>query len=122
MLALTVTAFAQVPVSIPTSNLSRGPGLMLKGFWFEVAASGPAPAVVMLHGCNAYDRRGVLSRRMVDYAVLINGAGMHALVRQARKDSSPRPKPILVHITASIPRRSSSCEQTYPTECIRARA
>jgi len=80
-IALAGPALAQVSVSIPSSDLSRGPGLMLKGFWFEAATSGPAPAVVLLHGCGgAYDRRGVLSRRMVDYAALINKAGIHALV------------------------------------------
>jgi len=80
-LALTGSALAQVSVSIPSSDLSRGPGLMLKGFWFAGSASAPAPAVVLMHGCGgAYDRRGVLSQRMLDYAALINKAGMHALV------------------------------------------
>jgi dienelactone hydrolase len=37
--------------------------------------------VVMLHGCGGpYDKKGVLSQRMLDYARLINKAGMHALV------------------------------------------
>jgi len=80
-LALAGSARAQTSVSIPSADLSRGPGLMLKGFWFEASASAPAPAVVLMHGCGgAYDRRGVLSQRMVDYAALINQAGMHALV------------------------------------------
>lgn len=79
--ALAGTAFAQVSVSIPSSDLSRGPGLMLKGFWFGAATHGPAPAVVLLHGCSGtYDRHGVLSQRMVDYAAMLNKAGMHALV------------------------------------------
>jgi len=74
-------AQAQMSVSIPSSDLSRGPGLMLKGFWFQVDASAPAPAVVLLHGCGGpYDRKGVLSQRMLDYARLINKAGMHALI------------------------------------------
>ena len=60
-------ALAQVEVSIPSADLSRGPGLMLKGFWFEAAASAPAPAVVLLHGCGGpYDNRGVLAQRMRD--------------------------------------------------------
>jgi len=78
---LAAPAAAQMAVSIPSSDLSRGPGLMLKGFWFQVESDAPAPAVVLLHGCGGpYDKKGVLSRRMVDYARLINQAGMHALV------------------------------------------
>jgi dienelactone hydrolase len=78
---LAVPASAQMAVSIPSSDLSRGPGLMLKGFWFQVETAAPAPAVVMLHGCGGpYDKKGVLSQRMLDYARLINKAGMHALV------------------------------------------
>jgi dienelactone hydrolase len=78
---LAVPASAQMAVSIPSSDLSRGPGLMLKGFWFQVESTAPAPAVVMLHGCGGpYDKKGVLSQRMLDYARLINKAGMHALV------------------------------------------
>jgi dienelactone hydrolase len=72
---------AQMSVSIPSSDLSRGPGLMLKGFWFQVDSATPAPAVVLLHGCGGpYDRKGVLSQRMLDYARLVNKAGMHALI------------------------------------------
>jgi len=75
------TAQAQVSVSIPSSDLSRGPGLMLKAFWFPAPASAPAPAVVLLHGCSGpYDARGVLDTRMRDYATLLNRAGLHALV------------------------------------------
>lgn len=78
---LGLPACAQVTVSIPSPDLSSGPGLMLKGFWFQVDSAEPAPAVVMLHGCGgAYDKNGALSRRMIDYARLINQAGMHALV------------------------------------------
>ena len=74
-------ALAQVEVSIPSADLSRGPGLMLKGFWFEAVAAAPAPAVVLLHGCGGpYDKRGVLAQRMRDYAALLNRLGMHALV------------------------------------------
>jgi dienelactone hydrolase len=82
VLALCATAAAaQVEVSIPSSDLSRGPGLLVKGFWFEAPVSGPAPAVVLLHGCSgAYDRRGVLARRLRDYAALFNAEGLHALV------------------------------------------
>jgi dienelactone hydrolase len=68
-------------VSIPSADLSRGPGLMLKAFWYAAPASAPAPAVVLLHGCSGpYDKRGVLSPQMRSYAMLLNQLGMHALV------------------------------------------
>jgi dienelactone hydrolase len=74
-------ASAQVEVAVPSLDVSRGPGLMLKGWWFPVPATTPAPAVVLLHGCSgAYDRRGALSRHLRDYAGLLNARGMHALV------------------------------------------
>jgi dienelactone hydrolase len=74
-------ACAQVEVAVPSADVSRGPGLMLKGWWFQAPATAPAPAVVLLHGCSgAYDRRGVLARRLRDYAALLNAHGMHALV------------------------------------------
>ena len=38
-------ALAQTEVSIPSADLSRGPGLMLKAFWFEAPVSSPAPPV-----------------------------------------------------------------------------
>ena len=79
--ALAGAALAQSEVSIPSADLSHGPGLMLKGFWFQATSTERAPAVVLLHGCSgAYDKRGVLSQRMRDYAALLNRAGMHALV------------------------------------------
>ena len=74
-------ASAQVEVSIPSADVSRGPSLMLKAYWFAAPGTEPAPAVVLLHGCGGmYDRRGVLSQRMREYAKLLNGIGMHALV------------------------------------------
>jgi len=74
-------ASAQVEVSVPSADLSRGPGLMLKGYWFPVQGTAAAPAMVLLHGCSgAYDRRGVLAHRLLEYAALVNSMGMHALV------------------------------------------
>jgi dienelactone hydrolase len=81
LVACSGSALAQTEVSIPSADLSRGPGLMLKAFWFEAAVSTPAPAVVLLHGCGGpYDKRGVLGQRMREYAALLNHLGMHALV------------------------------------------
>ena len=80
-LAASCACQAQVPVSVPTADLSRGPGLMLKGLWFAAPGADPAPAVVLLHGCSgAYDRQGRLGARMVEYAEFFNRLGLHALV------------------------------------------
>ena len=74
-------AVAQVDVSLPSHEVVAGTPVMLKAHWFAAAASAPAPAVVLLHGCGgAYDASGHLSQRMRDYAALLNGMGLHALV------------------------------------------
>ena len=74
-------AVAQVDVTLPSLDKVLGSPVMLKAHWFAVAASAPAPAVVLLHGCGgAYDGRGHLSERMRDYVALLNGAGVHALI------------------------------------------
>ena len=74
-------AAAQVDVTLPSHDKVLGSPVMLKAHWCAVAASTPAPAVVMLHGCGgAYDGRGRLSERMRDYVALLNGAGVHALI------------------------------------------
>ena len=74
-------ASAQIEVSVPSSDLSRGPALMLKSFWFEAPVAGPAPAVVLLHGCGGdYEASGKLSRRMREYTALLNRLGLHVLI------------------------------------------
>ena len=74
-------AVAQVDVTLPSHDTVLGSPVMLKAHWFAVAASAPAPAVVMLHGCGgAYDPRGRLGERMRDDAALFNGKGVHALI------------------------------------------
>lgn len=81
LVLLAGAARAQVEVAVASADVSRGPGLMLKGWWFEAPGSTAAPAVVLLHGCSgAYDRRGVLSSQLHDYAALLNARGMHALI------------------------------------------
>lgn len=81
LLAVAGACHAQVPVAVPTADVSRGPGLMLKGFWFQAPVAQAAPAVVLLHGCSGpYDRHGRLGSRMVEYAELFNRLGVHAMV------------------------------------------
>ena len=80
-LALLATlAAAQELVSFPSFDGAGHAPVVLRGFFFAAATS-PAPAIAMFHGCGgAYDKSGALSRRMREYADLFNGLGMHVLV------------------------------------------
>ena len=53
-----------------------------KAHWLPAPRALPrAPAAVLLHGCGGlHARDGRLSERMLDYAALLHGLGMHALV------------------------------------------
>jgi dienelactone hydrolase len=71
---------AQERVSFPSLDGAGSAPVVLVGHFFPAATS-PAPAVAMFHGCGgAYDRSGALSKRMRDYAELFHGLGMHVLV------------------------------------------
>ena len=82
--ACTLAAAAPAEVSVPSLDRRDDAPLSLPGFWFPaegLAATARAPAVLLLHGCGGpYDRPGHLSKRMRDYAALVNGLGAHALV------------------------------------------
>ena len=77
-----MAACAQSVVEFESLDQRGGSAVMLKAFWFPApSAAGPSPAVALFHGCGGpYDRRGQLSQRLRDYAALLNGQGMHALV------------------------------------------
>jgi len=81
VLALAATlAHAQERVSFPSFDGAGNAPVVLNGHFFPAATS-PAPAIAMFHGCGgAYDKSGALSRRMREYAELFHGLGMHALV------------------------------------------
>ena len=77
---LATLAGAQERVSFPSFDGAGNAPVVLSGYYFAAATS-PAPAIAMFHGCGgAYDKRGALSRRMREYAELFNGLGMHVLV------------------------------------------
>ena len=77
---LATLAAAQERVSFPSFDGAGHAPVVLRGFFFAAATS-PAPAIAMFHGCGgAYDKSGALSRRMREYADLFNGLGMHVLV------------------------------------------
>lgn len=82
-----------VPAQIRVPSLDRvdGQALLLSAHWFPVVsgaepgavpgASGPRPALVLMHGCGgAFDRQGRLSLRMREYSALLNGQGWSVLV------------------------------------------
>jgi dienelactone hydrolase len=73
-------AAAQERVAFPSLDGAGNAPVVLIGHFFP-AASAPAPAIAMFHGCGgAYDKSGALAKRMRDYAALFNGLGMHVLV------------------------------------------
>jgi dienelactone hydrolase len=74
-------AWAQQVVAVPSLEQQGGAALPLKAHWFQAAAAGARPAVVLLHGCGgAYNRQGQLSERMRGYAAMLNAQGWDALV------------------------------------------
>ena len=77
---LATLAAAQERVSFPSFDGAGNAPVVLSGYYFAAATS-PAPAIAMFHGCGgAYDKQGALSRRLREYAELFNGLGMHVLV------------------------------------------
>jgi len=77
---LTTLATAQERVSFPSYDGAGNAPVVLSGYFFGAATS-PAPAIAMFHGCGgAYDKQGALSRRLREYAELFNGLGLHVLV------------------------------------------
>ncbi|MED5621242.1 dienelactone hydrolase family protein [Ideonella sp. BN130291] len=79
---LSLAASAQQSVQVPSLDPPGGPALQLPAFWFAANATGPRPAVVLLHGCGGpYGKQqGQLSERMRSYASLLNTEGWHVLV------------------------------------------
>jgi len=78
--AVALAATAEERVSFPSFDGAGNAPVVLNGYFFPAATS-PAPAIAMFHGCGgAYDRNGKLARRMHEYAELFNGLGMHVLV------------------------------------------
>ena len=80
LLACGVAAAAPERVSFPSFDGAGNAPVVLSGYFFAAATS-PAPAIAMFHGCGgAYDKSGALARRMSEYAELFNGLGLHVLV------------------------------------------
>lgn len=79
LLALAWAAGAQAQQKVEVPSADRG--VVLPGLWFAPAGVGPAPAVVLLHGCSgAFDRQGRLGERFRETAAQLNAMGAGALV------------------------------------------
>lgn len=82
--ALLGAAGARAQERVEVASLDRradGTPVVQPGFWFPTPATGPAPALVLLHGCGGpYGRGGRLSERTTDYARWLNALGVHVLV------------------------------------------
>jgi len=72
---------AQQRITLPSLDRSAGAPVELIGYWFRAPIARPAPAVVLLHGCGgAYNAKGQLNARTLEYVQLLNEHGMHTLV------------------------------------------
>ena len=68
-------------VVVPSLDAPQAVAVQLPAHWFAADAGSDRPAVVLLHGCGgAYDSKGRLGQRFVDYAAMLNAEGWHALV------------------------------------------
>lgn len=56
-------------------------GVTMPGFWYAAAAQGPAPAMLLLHGCGGVYGRGTQpAERYRELAGRLNALGIHVLV------------------------------------------
>ena len=70
-------------VEVPSLDRAGTSVVQMPGYWFRAPAVGPAPALLLLHGCggpyaDAAPQR--LSQRMREYAALLNDQGYHVLI------------------------------------------
>ena len=68
-------------VHVPSLDAPRGTALVLPGLWFAAAATVPAPAMVLMHGCGGlFDGRGRVALRYTELTARLNALGIHVLV------------------------------------------
>jgi dienelactone hydrolase len=79
--ALAGPAAAQQFVDVTSTDTLNGQPMRLPSIWYAAPGSGPAPAIVLLHGCNgAYDNQGRLNERLRGAVTRFNAMGIGALV------------------------------------------
>jgi dienelactone hydrolase len=67
-------------LAVPSLAAPGGAAIELDGWWYPATVEGPAPVVLMLHGCGGMlNGRGQPTVRMREYAGLLNAQGWHAL-------------------------------------------
>ena len=80
MAAGSVAVAASERVIVPSLDKPGGAAVDLPGHWFRAQVTGPAPAVLALHGCGGlHDGRGQLAERYVELAARLNALGVHML-------------------------------------------
>ncbi len=73
------SALGQSTVEFSSLDAPQGQAVQLKAYWYPVSAP-KAGAVALFHGCGGmYDRQGLVSERMREYASLLNQQGFHVL-------------------------------------------
>ncbi len=70
-------------LDVPSFDRAGDAHIQMPAHWFRAAVVGPAPAVLLLHGCggpyaDAPPQR--LSARMREYAAILNSEGFHVLI------------------------------------------
>jgi dienelactone hydrolase len=78
VLAAGGSALAQEKVRFPSldSDLTKGEPTLLEGLLYRPAVPGPAPAIVLMHGCGGlYGRDGVPTARHHEWAWRLHGLG-----------------------------------------------
>lgn len=74
-------AAAQQRVAVPGVDRAGGAPIELPGHWFAPPGPGPAPAMLLLHGCGGpYDARGALASHSVEMAARLARLGVGTLV------------------------------------------
>ena len=68
-------------VQVPSLDAPGSTAVLLPGHWFAAAVTGPAPAMLLMHGCGGqFDGRGRLAARYTELATRLNALGIHVLV------------------------------------------
>ena len=103
---------AALRLQVPSLDAPGGAPLMLDAWWYPSPAAGPAPAVLLLHGCGGMlDRQGQPSARMREYAAMLQREGWHALALDSlsvRGEKELCTQPLAVRRVTQVERRQDA--------------